>query len=80
MLEVAKSEDKKDSNIVPSSQYNIGRAYFMVRRMRLEGGVGLTSSLFRVLVCLSPTARQRSGGARQLTMVPTVAASGPGTL
>ena len=30
MLDVAQSKKKKDSNIVPSAQYNIGRAYFMV--------------------------------------------------
>ena len=30
MLDVAQSKKKKDSNIVPSAQYNVGRAYFMV--------------------------------------------------
>ena len=30
MLDVAQSRKKKDSNIVPSAQYNVGRAYFMV--------------------------------------------------
>ena len=30
MLEVAHSTRKKDSNLVPSAQYNVGRAYFMV--------------------------------------------------
>lgn len=29
MLDVAQSKRKKDSNIVPSAQYNVGRAYFM---------------------------------------------------
>lgn len=40
MLEVAQSEEKKNSNIVPSAQYNIGRAYFMVRMMNWGGGGG----------------------------------------
>ena len=30
MLDVAQSKKKKDSNIVSSAQYNVGRAYFMV--------------------------------------------------
>ena len=30
MLQVAQSQKKKDSNIVPSAQYNVGRAYFQV--------------------------------------------------
>ena len=30
MLDVAQSKKKRDSNIVPSAQYNVGRAYFMV--------------------------------------------------
>ena len=31
MLDVAQSKRKKDNNIIPSAQYNVGRAYFMVR-------------------------------------------------
>ena len=31
MLDVAQSKRKKDANIVASAQYNVGRAYFMVR-------------------------------------------------
>lgn len=35
MLDVAQSSKKKDSNIVPSAQYNVGRAYFMVSGSKL---------------------------------------------
>jgi hypothetical protein len=37
MLEVARSEDKKEANIVPSAQYNMGRAYFMVSSIASSG-------------------------------------------
>ena len=30
MLDVAQSKKKKDANVIPSAQYNVGRAYFMV--------------------------------------------------
>ena len=33
MHDVAQSKKKKDLNIVPSAQYNVGRAYFMVSDM-----------------------------------------------
>lgn len=36
MLDVAQSKRKKDTNIVASAQYNVGRAYFMVRIVELQ--------------------------------------------
>ena len=36
MLDVAQSKKKKDANIVASAQYNVGRAYFMVRIVELQ--------------------------------------------
>jgi len=39
MLQVAQSQKKKDSNVVPSAQYNVGRAYYQVCLTPMQSSV-----------------------------------------
>ena len=65
MLDVAQSKKKKDVNIVPSAQYNVGRAYFMVSVMCSQTQTLQFCHLLlnrRGLVSVSPIPRLKSGG------------------
>ncbi len=70
MLEVASSTNTVDSNLLPSAQFNVGRAYYMVCVIAPTISMLIPSNdLHRAMVYNSLTARRRNGGPLLVTMV-----------